>query len=68
MFDAGRNYVILAAALLVLAASLKLYVDTNTGPGGISLAGAKSEKCQPRGFSLSTMRADCKGSGAAFSR
>jgi len=68
MHDAGRNYVILAAALLVLAASLKLYADTNSHRGSLGLIGSSVEKCQSSGFELGTKRIGCRTSGAAFGR
>lgn len=68
MFDAGRNYVMLAAALLVLAASLKLYTDTNHHRGTLALIGTDVVNCQSAGFNLSTKRIGCQSSGAAFGR
>lgn len=68
MFDAGRNYIILAAALLVFTAAFKLHMDGQTHAQGLSLAGTSVERCQSSGFNLSSKRIGCKSSGAAFSR
>lgn len=68
MLDAGRNYVILAAALLVLAASLKLFDDSNKHRGSLSMIGSAVERCQSSGFELGTKRVGCRTSGAAFGR
>lgn len=68
MLDAGRNYVILAAALLVLTAALKLHDGGNTSSGSFALVGDTKRECQASGFNLSTKRVGCQGSGAAFGR
>lgn len=69
MLDAGRNYVILAAALLVLTASLKLYMDSNQRGSGVALFGDSVRKCQGSGFDLGTKRIGCQTSGGtSFNR
>ncbi|SEW46158.1 hypothetical protein SAMN04488515_3456 [Cognatiyoonia koreensis] len=68
MLDAGRNYVILAAALLVLTASLKLYAESQQYGNGLALLGDGVRKCQSSGFELSTKRIGCQSSRAAIGR
>lgn len=69
----GRKYIILSAALILVAATLRMYVDKHGDGGLLTTMGQSVAKCDSRSIQLSQARIGCQRNssiaiGSTFAR